>query len=106
MLDRMTSAHFRPLLGRTCKAVTSAGEVLDLCVDAVKEHPRARPPEVVGEGRVPFSVSLTALAPTGFIGGSCSVELETVGSLASVQLVRVAPLGRNNARSYFQIVFN
>ena len=106
MLDRIESKYFSPWVGRTCQAWTATGETLVLKVESVKEHPSSRPPETRDSHRVPFSVALTALGPTEFCEGCCRLELETVGSLEGVRLVRVAALGRDASRAYFQIVFN
>jgi hypothetical protein len=106
MLDRLEASHFVPLLAQTQQLILSDGSTLAVRVDSVSEHPRSRMPGAPAERRTPFSVTLTALEPTTFIDGLCTIELPDAGRVEDVWIGRMAALGRDHAGAYFQIVFN
>jgi hypothetical protein len=106
MLDRVDASHFSPLVGQTCEPKTATGEVLVLRVDTVKTKPLSRMPDAPEEQRVPFSVTLTALHPTAFVDGLCTLDLDNCGRLEGLRISRVAALGRDESQAYFQIIFN
>ena len=106
MLDRIESNHFSPLIGQTCQLRTPDGDKLTLRVDTVTTKPLSRMPDAPDEQRMPFSVTLTAMQPTTFVDGLCTLELANLGQLQNVWISRVAPLGRDASQAYFQIIFN
>jgi hypothetical protein len=55
---------------------------------------------------VPFSVGLTAVQPTGFMDGGCTVDLPQLGQVSHLMVLREAALDRDPKQHYFQILFN
>lgn len=106
MLDRLAAKHFAPLVGQPCQLTLPDGHPLQVHVDSVGEQPLARMPDAPAERRMPFTVTLTALEPTVFIDGLCSMELPELGPVDGIWIGRMAALGRDHAGAYFQIVFN
>jgi hypothetical protein len=56
--------------------------------------------------REPFSVILTAPANAPLVDSLCALELPALGKLEKLQVSRIAPLSRDPAKAYFQIIFN
>ncbi len=105
MLDLVNAEHFRQLQGQVCQFEVPGGEPLNLRVDTVTLKPQARMPGADEEVRMPFSVGLTAMQPSGFVHGLCSVELPQLGRVCDMMVAREAALGRDSGQSYFQILF-
>lgn len=105
MLDLVNAEHFRQLQGQVCQFEIHGGEILHLRVDRVTLKPLARMPDADEGGRMPFSVGLTAMQPSGFVHGLCSVELPQLGRVCDMMVAREAALGRDPGQSYFQILF-
>lgn len=106
MLDRIDADHFRPLEGARLEVETPGGDTLALTVDGVTLKPQARMPDAPADRRIPFCVTLTAVEPTAFVDGACALTLPALGRVENVWVSRVAPLGRDPAGAYFQIIFN
>lgn len=106
MLDLIDADHFRQLQGQVCRFDIHDGETLHLRVDSVSLKPQARMPEADEERRMPFAVGLTAVQPTSFVHGLCSLELPQLGRVANMMVAREAALGRDPGQSYFQILFS
>lgn len=106
MLNLISAEHFLQLQGQVCEFAADTGETLLLRVDSVNLKPNARMPSASAETRVPFSVGLTAMQPTGFMDGSCTVELPQLGLVSQLMVLREAALDRDPTQHYFQILFN
>lgn len=106
MLNLISADHFRQLQGQVCEFATDRGEKLLLRVDSVNLKPNARMPNAPEQTRVPFAVGLTAVQPTGFMDGGCSVELPQLGQVSHLMVLREAALDRDPKQHYFQILFN
>ncbi|WP_217475069.1 DUF6916 family protein [Stutzerimonas stutzeri] len=106
MLNLISAEHFLQLQGQVCEFAADTGETLLLRVDSVNLKPNARMPSASAETRVPFSVGLTAMQPTGFMDGSCTVELPQLGRVSQLMVLREAALDRDPTQHYFQILFN
>lgn len=106
MLDLISADHFRQVQGEVCEFVTDTGEKLLLRVDSVNLKPNARMPNSAEDTRVPFSVGLTAVQPTGFMDGGCTVDLPQLGQVSHLMVLREAALDRDPRQHYFQILFN
>lgn len=106
MLDRLKASHFTPLLTQPQSLVLPDGSVLPVQVDSVREHPRSRMPQADADSRIPFTVTLTALEPTEFIDGPCTLDLPDIGRVEGIHVGRLAALGRDPTGAYFQIIFN
>lgn len=106
MLDRLAAAHFTPLLAQPQRLTLPDGSTLPVRIDSVSEHPRSRMPGAPAERRTPFTVTLTALAPTAFTDGLCAIDLPELGRVEGIGVGRLAALGRDPAGAYFQIIFN
>lgn len=105
MFEKLEAAHFEQLQGSLHTFHIPDGSVLRLRVDAVTLKPKARNP-FKDDARVPFTVCLTALAPTPFIEGLCAVEFPGLGRVENIMVSRQATLGRDAQLAYFQIIFN
>ena len=104
MLESLEVSHFEPLQGHPQAFETVDGNTLELYVEAVTVKPQSRP---AGDGgRMPFTVSLSARAPTRFVEGLCAVELPGIGRVENILVSRQAALGRDPQQAYFQILFN
>ncbi|HSX88326.1 MAG TPA: hypothetical protein VLG17_10035 [Pseudomonas sp.] len=106
MLNLISAEHFRQLQGQICEFATDTGEKLLLRVDTVNLKPNARMPSATEETRMPFSVGLTAVQPTGFMDGACTVDLPQLGQVSHLMVLREAALDRDPTQHYFQILFN
>ncbi len=106
MLNLISAEHFRQLQGQVCEFTTGTGEKLLLRVDSVNLKPNARMPSASAETRVPFSVGLTAVQPTGFMDGGCTLELPQLGLVSDLMVLREAALDRDPTQHYFQLLFN
>ena len=106
MLDRLASRHFAPLIGQTHPLILADGHALPIRVDSVSDQPKAQPPDAPADSRMPFTVTLTALEPTAFICGPCTLDLPEVGRVEGIWVDRMASLGRDPTGHYFQILFN
>lgn len=106
MLNLIGADHFRQLQGQVCEFATDTGEKLLLRVDSVNLKPNARMPSAAAETRVPFSVGLTAMQPTDFMDGGCTVELPQLGQVSHLMVLREAALDRDPRQHYFQILFS
>lgn len=106
MLERVEAAHFDPLTGKVCDLHLPDGSTLPVLIDSVTGKPQSRNPYAADTQRMPFSVSLTAQCATGFIEGPCALDLDILGRVDGLYVSRVAPLGRDPAGAYFQIMFN
>lgn len=106
MLDRLAASHFAPLLHQTLRLQFPDGSTLSTRVDSVQACPQARMPQAPADRRMPFTVTLTALEPTGFAGGPCTMELPEWGPVHGIWVERLAAMGRDHDVAYFQIVFN
>lgn len=106
MLDRIEAKHFLALGDQPQQLILPGGQPLLVRIDGVSEQPNARMPSAPGGQRMPFVATLTALEPTAFIDGPCSLELPGLGSVPDIWVGRMASLGRDPAGAYFQIVFN
>lgn len=106
MLDRLAAKHFAPLVDQPCQLTLPDGQSLRVRIDSVGEQALGRMPDAPAERRLPFTVTLTALEPTGFIDGLCALELPELGRVDGIWIGRMAALGRDHAGAYFQIVFN
>ena len=106
MLDLISADHFRQVQGEVCEFVTDTGEKLLLRVDSINLKPNARMPNAAEDTRVPFSVGLTAVQPTGFMDGGCTVDLPQLGQVSHLMVLREAALDRDPRQHYFQILFN
>lgn len=106
MLDRLTAAHFAPLLDQPQHLTLPDGSTLAVRIDGAREQPLARMPTAPAGQRTPFTVTLTALEPTAFIDGMCALELPELGQVQGIWVGRMAALGRDPAGAYFQIMFN
>lgn len=106
MLNLISADHFRQLQGQVCEFAMDTGEKLLLRVDSVNLKPSARMPSAAAQMRVPFSVGLTAVQPTSFMDGSCTVELPQLGQVSHLMVLREAALDRDPKQHYFQILFN
>lgn len=106
MLDRLEASQFAPLLAQSQQLILPDGKALPVSVDSVREHPRSRMPDAPPDRRLPFTVTLTALEPTAFIDGLCAIDLPNLGRVKDIWVGRMAPLGRDPAGAYFQIIFN
>jgi len=106
MLELVDAAYFSPSTGKVCAMQLPDGGTLPVLVDSVSVKAHHRNPYAPEQQRLPFIVTLTAQQATGFIEGLCTIELEERGRLEGVYVIRVAPLGRDPAGAYFQIVFS
>lgn len=106
MLDRLEAKHFTALQDQPRQLTLPDGSQLPVRIDGVREQPLARMPDAAADRRMPFTVTLTALEPTGFIDGLCALELPELGRVEGIWVGRMAALGRDHAGAYFQIVFN
>lgn len=106
MLNLISADHFRQLQGQVCEFASDRGEKLLLRMDSVNLKPNARMPSAAAETRVPFVVGLTAVQPTGFMDGGCTVELPQLGQVSHLMVLREAALDRDPQQHYFQILFN
>jgi hypothetical protein len=106
MLDLISADHFRQVQGEVCEFVTDTGEKRLLRGDSVNLKPNARMPSAAEDTRGPFSVGLTAVQPTGFMDGGCTVDLPQLGQVSHLMVLREAALDRDPRQHYFQILFN
>lgn len=106
MLDRLEATHFIPLVDQPHQLTLPDGQTLAVRIDSVREQPLARMPDAPAHRRQPFSVTFTALEPTDFEDGLCTLELPGIGCVRDIWIGRMAALGRDHAGAYFQIVFN
>ena len=106
MLEQLDASHFHPLLGKIYSLQTTDGSTLQVVIDKVEKNPQARNPFADKITREPFSVYVTSTETTKFEGGLCTFELENVGKIEGLHLSRVASLGRDSSKAYYQIVFN
>ncbi|CAM3046649.1 hypothetical protein BZK31_09645 [Pseudomonas floridensis] len=103
MLNEVTVDDFRAVLGTVCTLQLRDGSQLPVNVSSVAEKPQAR---LAQDSRLPFNVSLSSLAPSGFVDGTCAFELPEVGLLQEVFVSRVPPMGRDESLAYYCISFN
>lgn len=106
MLDRLEAAHFIPLINQPHRLTVPGGNMLSIRIDNVQEQPQARQPDASPQRRMPFTVTVTALEPTTFLDGPCSLDLPGLGCVSNIWVGRMAALGRPPAGAYFQIIFN
>jgi hypothetical protein len=106
MLDRLTANDFSQATGTTCKLVTPDGSEVAVVVDTVSEKPQYANPYMDKTRRAPFMVTMTSCAPTNFCDGSCDVIFSDGKRLAGIDVLRVAPLGRDPQLAYYQMLFN
>ncbi|HWW04668.1 DUF6916 family protein [Collimonas sp.] len=106
MLELVDAAYFSPSTGKVCAMQLPDGSMLPVLVDSVNVKSQYRNPYAPEQQRLPFIVTLTAQQTTAFIEGPCAIDLEQRGRLEEVYVLRVAPLGRDPAGAYFQIVFS
>ena len=106
MLEQLDASHFSPLTGKVCDLHLQDGSVLPVMVDSVSTKPQARNPYAPETQRMPFAVTLTAIGPTEFAEGPCTLDLENFGRVEGVYVSRVAALGRDPNGAYYQIIFN
>lgn len=104
MLDLLEASHFIPLTRKSCTLHLGDGRALQMIVDEVVSKPQSRNPYTTG--RIPFSVYLTAVDASDFLEGPCALDLENFERLEGIHVSRVAPLGRDPAKAYYQIIFN
>ncbi len=106
MLDRLNAARFLPSEGRVCALHLPDGSSLPIMIDSVSEKPQYRNPYAPEGQRLPFSIAFTAQKPTHFEDGICALELVDGEKIEGIFVSRVAPLGRDPALAYFQLIFN
>lgn len=103
MLQDITVEHFRALLGSTCSLQLDDGSQLPIAISSINEKPLAR---VSDSQRLPFSVGVNSLEPSAFVDGLCALELPELGTLESMFVSRVPPMGRDENLAYYCISFN
>lgn len=105
MLERIDASHFEQFQNEVQDFLLVDGSALRLRIDSITLKPLSRLP-ANSNGRVPFTVNLTALESTRFIEGPCTLELAGVGRVENIIVSRQAALGRDPRFCYFQIIFN
>lgn len=103
MLNTITLEHFRQIQGTTCVLQLDDGSALPVTIDDVREKPLARMSDT---SRMPFTVTMTSLAPSEFIDGQCTIELPDAGHVPGIFVSRVPALGRDESLAYYHISFN
>lgn len=103
MLQTVRSQHFEALLGRIGTLHLPDGSTLQVHIGQLEENPLAK---MRYSERMPFSVELSSLTPTGFVDGLCALELPELGRVQDIFVSRVPPMGRDPQLGYFHITFN
>ncbi len=106
MLNAVKADHFQALVGQSFEVRPEACPSVRLTVESVRLHPGTRFPDDPPDMREPFSVILTAPANAPLVDSLCALELPALGKLEKLQVSRIAPLSRDPAKAYFQIIFN
>ena len=106
MLDRLNAARFLPSKGKVCALLLPDGGSLQVLIESVDEKPQYRNPYAPEEQRLPFLIAFTAQEPTQFQDGICALELVDGEKIEGIFISRVAPLGRDPAGAYYQLIFN
>lgn len=106
MLELVDAAYFTPSTGQLCTLQLPDGSALPVLVDSVNVKAHYRNPYAPEQQRLPFIVTLTAQQATDFLEGPCAIDLPQRERLEGVYISRLAPLGRDPAGAYFQVVFS
>lgn len=106
ILELVDAAYFIPSTGQVCALQLPDGSMLPVLVDSVNVKAQYRNPYAPEQHRLPFIVTLSAQQATGFVEGPCAIDLVQRGRLDDVYVSRLAPLGRDPAGAYFQMVFS
>ncbi|PTT26665.1 hypothetical protein [Pseudomonas sp. HMWF021] len=103
MLQTVKSQNFEALLGRIATLHLPDGSALQVHIGHLEHTPSAK---MRYSERIPFSVELNSLEPTGFVDGLCALELPELGRVQEIFVSRVPPMGRDPQLAYFHISFN
>jgi hypothetical protein len=106
MLERIEASDFTPSTGKVCALHLPDGSRLPVLLDEVTVKAQYRNPYAKEGQRLPFIVTLTAQQGTDFIDGPCAFEFEDSRRLEGIDVSRLAPMGRDPAFAYYQIIFN
>jgi hypothetical protein len=106
MLEHIDISDFAAVSGKISTLHLPDGSTLSVKIDNLTSKPQSRNPYAPDTQRIPFSVNMTAQQATDFIGGPCAIDIDPSVRIEGVYVSRVAPLGRDPAGAYFEVVFN